>query len=256
MIEKVRTGLWFLRRPSFWPHALALVKRKISLASRHERHRPAAEKWADSRSVSDSQALAALGMVESGHVLPKLGEEDIEEARHRAEKSDVEMGGPGGLELLYAATVLSGAQRVVETGVAYGWSSFVVLSALEKQGSGRLASVDMPYPKLGNEPFVGIVVPEVLRSRWRLIREPDRNGLRKALAAFGGEIDLCHYDSDKSYDGRMFAYPILWDALRPGGVFISDDIQDNFAFRDFFTTNHVEFQIVGSRGKFIGLAKK
>jgi hypothetical protein len=29
VIEKFRTGLWFLRRPSFWPHALALVGRKL-----------------------------------------------------------------------------------------------------------------------------------------------------------------------------------------------------------------------------------
>ena len=46
-------------------------------------------------------------------------------------------------------------------------------------------------------------------------------------------IDMCHYDSDKSYEGRMWAYPRLWEALRDGGVFISDDVNDNQAFRDF-----------------------
>ena len=39
------------------------------------------------------------------------------------------------------------------------------------------------------------------------------------------EIDLCHYDSHKDYDARMWAYPRLWAALRSGGIFISDDIR-------------------------------
>ncbi len=31
----------------------------------------------------------------------------------------------------------------------------------------------------------------------------------------------------------MWAYPKLWNALKPGGILISDDIHDDFAFRDF-----------------------
>jgi len=63
--------------------------------------------------------------------------------------------------------------------------------------------------KMNNEEFVGVVVMDSLRRNWELIREPDRNGIKKALNKFGGNIDLCHYDSDKSYYGRMYAYPIL-----------------------------------------------
>jgi hypothetical protein len=114
----------------------------------------------------------------------------------------------------------------------------------------------MPYAKAGNEPYVGIVVPERLRNRWMLFREPDRNGIRKALRWLGGNLDLCHYDSDKSYAGRMYAYPILWDALRQGGLFISDDIQDNLAFRDFCARLGIQPQVTRSSGKFIGIARK
>ena len=60
------------------------------------------------------------------------------------------------------------------------------------------------------------------------------------------EIDLCHYDSDKTYKGRCWAYPILWKALRPGGYFISDDIEDNFAFREFVDKLGLEPIIVSS----------
>ena len=48
----------------------------------------------------------------------------------------------------------------------------------------------------------------------------------------GGSIDLCHYDSDKSWWGRAYAF-LLWKALKPGGLFISDDIQDNMFFAEF-----------------------
>jgi hypothetical protein len=114
----------------------------------------------------------------------------------------------------------------------------------------------MPYPKANNEPFVGIVVPEMLRDRWTLIRRPDRGGLGRAIANFGGTIDLCHYDSDKSYSGRMYGYRLLWRALRSGGLLISDDIIDNFGFRDFCDRVGVTPAVVLNEGKLVGLAVK
>ncbi len=39
---------------------------------------------------------------------------------------------------------LKGAQRVVETVVAYGWSSLAILAAMQAGAGGRLVSVDMP----------------------------------------------------------------------------------------------------------------
>ena len=64
------------------------------------------------------------------------------------------------------------------------------------------------------------------------MRRPDRDALPRVLRELG-EIDLAHYDSDKSSRGRAFAYELLWSSLRPGGMLMSDDIGDNFAFRDF-----------------------
>ena len=72
----------------------------------------------------------------------------------------------------------------------------------------------------------------------------------------GGKIDLCHYDSDKSWWGRNFAYPILWKALNPNGLFISDDIQDNLYFSNFVEKNFLKFAVVEFEGKYIGLIRK
>ena len=244
MIEKLRTGWWFLRRPACWSHAVALVGRKLTNAARYERDRPHATAWAAERAVSAGEALTRIGLFDGAiAALPRVPGELIEDAGHRARSASVKMGGPADLDLLYATVRLSRPRSAVETGVAYGWSSLVILAAMAENGGGVLVSVDMPYVKRNNEAWVGVVVPESLRPSWRLIREPDRRGVDKAIAACGGDIDHCHYDSDKSYPGRNYAYARLWRALRPGGVFISDDIQDNFAFRDLFTRHGLEPQI-------------
>lgn len=257
MIEKLKTGLWFLRNPSFWRHGAALVGRKLTGADRHERCREEATAWAAQRAVSATEALSRLGLYDSrSGPFPTVPHSLLREAELRAASAQVAMGGPADLELLHAAVVLGRPTAAIETGVAYGWSSLVILAAMEEAGTGRLISVDMPYAKRNNEPWVGIVVADSLKHRWQLICEPDRNGIDKALARIGGSIDLCHYDSDKSYAGRLYAYPRLWAALRPGGLFISDDIQDNFGFRDFCVRSRMDFQVTESAGKYVGIARK
>lgn len=255
MMEVIKTGFWFLQRPSFWGHAVALGLRKFKTAGDADREQ--ATSWAAARAVGTAQALETIGLHSSGaQDVPRLPNTFREEATARAASARVQMGGPGDIDLLYAATVLGRAERVVETGVAYGWSSMAILAALEKIGRGSLASVDMPYPKMNNEAWVGVAVPDRLRSRWFLIRKPDRFGLRKAIAHHGGQIDLCHYDSDKSYEGRMYGYGLLWDAVRPGGVFISDDVQDNLAFRHFTERVGAKYAVTEYLGKYVGIARK
>jgi hypothetical protein len=99
----------------------------------------------------------------------------------------------------------------------------------------------MPYPGLPSsyDDYVGTAVPDNLRGHWRILRAPDREALPRALRLLP-EIDICHYDSDKSDDGRRFAYPLLWNALRPGGVFVSDDIEDTMSFARFSEAVGVE----------------
>ncbi len=253
MIEKLKTAIWFAQRPSHWRHAVALTVRKVLTDHDTPDARAKARAWAAERAVPLAQALAIVGV--KGDLRP-IDSALVAEGTARAARSAVAMGGAGDLDLLSNAVRLTGARRVVETGVAYGWSSLAVLDAMDRNGGGKLASVDMPYVKLGNEPFVGIVVPDRLRQGWTLIREPDRSGLEKAIAALGGQIDLCHYDSDKSWWGRAYAYPKLWNALASGGLFISDDIQDNLFFAQFAASKSLPFAVLACEGKFVGLIRK
>lgn len=253
MIEKLRTGFWFAQRPSHWRHAAALVQRKFQADHDSPDRRAAARDWAATRAATVANALATIGIDGDISAPPS---DLLAEARNRAVQSSVKMGGAGDIGLLYNAVRLTGATRVVETGVAYGWSSLAILAAMDDARNGRLVSVDMPYPKMGNEAFVGIVVPERFRSNWTIIRKPDRNGLASAIDEFHGTIDVCHYDSDKSWWGRRFAFSLLWNALREGGIFISDDIQDNMYFAEFVENHGVKFAVTESEGKFVGLCRK
>ena len=255
IIETLKTAGWLMRRPNRWAHARELVAREFRTDRDSVAERAKAQAWAAERAVPVANALEAIGLAEPSAAIPSFPDELVCEGKRRAERA-CPMGGPGDLALIYAATMLSGALRMIETGVAYGWSSLAILAALDGREGARLVSVDRPYMVVDNEPWVGVVVPERLRSNWDIIREPDRRGLEKAIARMNGRIDLCHYDSDKSYWGRQYAYPLLWDALSPGGVFISDDIQDNMAFAEFVSARGLAFAVTESEGKYVGVTRK
>lgn len=254
--QKLETGAWFIRRRDYWLHMTELVARRFRTSKDGEADRQRAIAWATERIVSVNGALEQVGLTERDREVPSFPDELLEEGTRRVQLSGAQMGGPGDLNLLFAAAKLTCARRVVETGVAYGWSSLALLAAISSFEDARLVSVDMPYPKMNNEPFVGIAVPEHLRARWELLREPDRRGLEKAIARLGGTIDLCHYDSDKSYWGRGYAYPLLWAALTAGGIFISDDIQDNMAFAEFIESKHLRCAVTRYQGKLVGITRK
>ena len=227
--QKIRTLGWFLLRPRFYGQALRVLRCRI-FPHRGEGTRMQATQWCRDRAISTREALALV--LGPGDWSPLS---DAEGARYAkalevAQSVPVTMGGPGDLDLLYHLARQERVTKVVETGVAFGWSSLAILLGLGSNG--RLFSTDMPYVGGGNESFVGCVVPQDLRDRWTLIRLADRQALPRALKELG-EIHLCHYDSDKSYVGRMWAYRLLWSVLEPGGFFVSDDVGDNDAFRVF-----------------------
>ncbi|MGF1508229.1 MAG: O-methyltransferase [Myxococcota bacterium] len=169
----------------------------------------------------------------------------------------VRMGGPGDTDLLFSLVRSLHPRNILETGVAYGWSSLAILLGLEDLGEGRLVSLDMPYAKMGNEAYVGTAVPKRLRIRWDLRRLPDAVGLRQ-LKAEGMSFDFAHYDSDKSYLGRSRSYREIWDMLTVGGILMSDDIADNLGFRDFALRVGRTPWVVrkGTTSGFVGLLRK
>ena len=258
----------YLRRPALWPEIwrrefeqplarhLGLAEPSYANAEEKAHLKADAAAWCATVALDCSQALASLGA-------PEFSEAQLEEAfpdvfayaRAQVTECPVKLGGPGNLALLFALSEHLGATRVVETGVAYGWSSLIVLLSLRSRPQGCLYSVDLPYFQLRNDPWVGCVVPPELRRQWRLYRMADREGLPRALGT-AGTIDLAHYDSDKSPTGRAWAYPRLWRALRPGGLLLSDDVSDNFTFREFSERVGIEPIIIRDADKVQGILAK
>jgi predicted O-methyltransferase YrrM len=233
--RQLNTLRWYARRPRLWKQFFRVVREKRSTVTedvrRTEAEKTAATEWAERSAISEAEALARITGSDTVLRLSTECAGDVAAGQARQRSCPVKMGSGADYDLLYTLAERIGCVSAVETGVAFGWSSFALLHSLAKRG-GRLISTDMPYPLRENDAFVGCVVPERLRNRWTLLRAADRDALPTALKRLS-PIDLCHYDSDKSKAGRQWAYPRLWNALRPGGIFLTDDVQDNLGYAEF-----------------------
>jgi predicted O-methyltransferase YrrM len=212
-----------------------------------------------SLAVCDTQALIRLfPQASSEPGFFETHSAEIKLSHERIRCSSDQLGGAAALDFLYRCVKHQSAKNVLETGVAYGWSSFAILAAMSEIGGGILVSIDFPqFGTTGRS--VGLAVPPELKKDWRLLIGPDRQMLQRGIRQLG-QLDMCHYDSDKSISGRKFAYPLLWNALRDGGIFISDDIADNRSFLEFANEVNREPIIVASDDckstKYIGVLKK
>lgn len=121
---------------------------------------------------------------------------------------------------------------VVETGVAHGLTSRVILEGLRRNGDGQLWSVDLPAvdPALHHE--IGMAVPEDLRSRWTCMRGTSRRRL-PALVRELRRVDLFVHDSLHTSRNTYFELDTIWPALAPGGAAVVDDINRNLGFSRF-----------------------
>lgn len=246
-VTKTLTG--YLKRPDLYPELGRKVIKNIFNRKSAFRGKEKTLAWAKSNAVSQETAIAELFGTKI-KTFDLLFPEELRTAKKREAECPVKMGGAGALELIYAACEFTHAQSVVETGVAYGWSSLAALLSLQKR-KGVLYSSDMPYLSQDGDRYVGYVVPEDLKSHWKLFRNADKESLPKIFVE-ATLVDVVHYDSDKSYEGRAWAYVELHRHLKKGGVFISDDIGDNSAFQDFCEKENIKPTIVDFEGKFVG----
>lgn len=154
--------------------------------------------------------------------------------------------------LLFGLVRLHQPAVVVETGVANGHSSSILLAALRANGHGRLYSYDISSD-------VGRLVPAEDRDRWELVvggaADPE-TGLVQMLERIGAGIDVFFHDADHSYLGQMFEFMRAWPRLTPGGFLVSDDIDRSHAFGDFAQrTDRVPTVLLDGR-KALGLLRR
>ncbi len=178
------------------------------------------------------------------------------EAMKKLSKLEVSLGGGGNYILLYFLIIKFKPQNVVETGVAAGWSSLFILRALKKNGKGHLFSSDFPYFRLKNpEQYIGYLAKdETNKENWSLDIRGDEVALKEFVNKLNNnEIDLFHYDSDKSYLGRDRALKILSSKLNSKTIIIFDDIQNNLHFKDYVIDHKKKFHVLEFQGKYVGI---
>lgn len=253
--KKIITTLWFISKPRYWIQYIQLVKRKIFGLKDNVSEKDKAILWAKKNATEYNNSWKKIGL--DGKTI-NFDSQILIEANKLASNYKGLMGGPGYIDFIYNAVRLLKAKLVIETGVAYGWSSLAILAGFsENNDEGKLYSVDMPYPNRNNEPYVGIVVPKRFKKNWKIIDRPDITGIPIAKKLIQTKIDLCHYDSDKTREGRSISYPILWESLRSGGLFISDDIGDNLFFAEFVNSLNAPYCVVKVQGnQYMGAIRK
>jgi hypothetical protein len=125
--------------------------------------------------------------------------------------------------------------RVIETGVGHGFTSRMILEALERNGRGHLWSVDLPPLERVWQNHVGIAVGEHLTDRWSYIKGSSRLHLPRLLSRLG-QLDIFIHDSLHSERNVRFELDRAWPILRRGGAFVVDDVDVNGGFRSFTET--------------------
>lgn len=246
----LKTFVGYAKRPDLYPELGRKIIKNIFNRKSAFRGKAKTIEWAKSKAVSQEKAIEKLFGVQM-QPFATLFPTEFQSSLKKEKDCPIKMGGAGALELIYHACDFSQAKSVVETGVAYGWSSLAALLSLKKR-NGILYSSDMPYLGSDGDQYVGCIVPEDLKMGWKLLRHADRESLPKIFSE-EDVIDVVHYDSDKSYEGRSWAYKELYKHLRKGGVFMSDDIGDNSAYQDFCEKLAIDSTVVEFEGKFVGI---
>lgn len=122
---------------------------------------------------------------------------------------------------------------VVETGVAHGVTSRIILEALRQNDRGHLWSIDLPFPfdhRLHAE--TGAAVTEACRDRWSYLEGSSRQRLPSLVAELG-HVDVFMHDSLHTARNTVFEMQQAASKMAPGGVMLVDDISMHAGFAGF-----------------------
>jgi hypothetical protein len=120
---------------------------------------------------------------------------------------------------LYSWIRVNKPKLVFETGVAAGKSSWMILDALKRNGSGKLTSVDITKN-------VGGLVPDDLKDNWDLLVMPKfrRKDHFVELVKENYSLNIFLHDSDHSLEWQEFELQSILKYARNFDLIIVDDV--------------------------------
>jgi hypothetical protein len=149
---------------------------------------------------------------------------------------------------------------VVETGVARGVTSRIVLEAFNRNDCGHLWSIDLPHlfeKQLHAQ--IGAAVPGSYKRRWSYIEGSSRRRLPALLRSLP-QVDIFIHDSLHTARNMRFEMEQTLNTLASGGIMIVDDISTHQAFanfaQDFPSLETVICPHSDRSGSFFGLVHK
>lgn len=154
-------------------------------------------------------------------------------------------GGPAFTKAAWCLTTHLEPTTIVETGVARGVTSRLVLEALARNGLGRLYSIDLPAVDSKYHSQIAIAVPERLRHDWTILNGSSRRQLPRLLANLD-TLDFFIHDSLHTGRNTGFEISQAWRIVKPGGALLIDDVYQSLAFHDFANTTRLRFACIGA----------
>jgi predicted O-methyltransferase YrrM len=145
------------------------------------------------------------------------------------------------IQVLYSCIRAFKPNIMIETGVAGGSSSYIILKAMEKNNFGKLYSIDIDnplYDERVSEYHIGWMVPKELKNIWTLILGDSMEELPKLLNSLDS-IDIFFHDSDHSYEHMMFEFNSAIPYFKEEIKILSDDIEKNSSFDKISNTHNL-----------------
>lgn len=134
-------------------------------------------------------------------------------------------------------------EAVLETGVAHGVSSRVILEGLNQNDRGHLWSIDIANPlNLAVHGQEGAAVTDECRPRWTYV-EGESSKRMPPLVKEVGQVDLFVHDSLHTFKNTLFEMEQAASVMQSGGVMLVDDIRSHDAF-PVFAKRHPEFKTI------------
>lgn len=145
--------------------------------------------------------------------------------------SDYAMDYKSGL-YLYAFIRSIKPKTILETGVANGFSTHIILDALNRNNKGKCYSVEVSDD-------VGNLLTDKDKKRWVLNVGEPKKGLTDLLHKLD-DIDIFIHDSDHSYENMKFEFEAVFDKLSAISYIMSDDAHGNNAFVEMYNKIHAK----------------
>ncbi len=105
--------------------------------------------------------------------------------------------------------------------------------------------------------MIGAAIPNELRENWKLIIGKSSDKLKEISVSLK-DIDIFLHDSLHTYKNMYFEFELMWPHIKKNGFLISDDISDNNAFVDFYSTKKIAPSLLKNNEEkiFLGVLKK